>query len=108
MITEKDLLLSIDDCLQEPITGSKRSVLADLIIIQNYLFGEPIEDNRGYSYENRVEKSIIQTNSDAEFLQLVNGKDINSVLDVMQELMEAIKILQPRMYDSVLTKIQDI
>lgn len=108
MITEKDLISSIDECLTEPITGSKRSVLADLIIIHNYLFGEPIEDNRGYSYENRVEKSIIQTNSDTEFLQLVNGKDINSVLDVMQELMDAVKILQPRMYDSVLTKIQDI
>ena len=108
MITEKELLLSIDDCLQEPITGSKRSVLADLIIIYNHLFGEPIEDDRGYSYENRVEKSIIQTNSDTEFLQLVNGKDINSVLDVMQELMEAVKILQPRIYDSVLTKIQEI
>ena len=107
MITEKDLLLSIDDCLQEPITGSKRSVLADLIIIYNHLFGEPIED-RGYSYENRVEKSIIHTNSDTEFLQFVNGKDIDSVLDVMQELMEAVKILQPRLYDSVLTKIQEI
>lgn len=107
MITEKELLLSIDDCLQEPITGSKRSVLADLIIIYNHLFGEPIE-GRGYSYENRVEKFIIQTNSDTEFLELVNGKDINSVLDVMQELMEAVKILQPRMYDSVLTKIQEI
>ena len=108
MITEKDLISSIDECLTEPITGSKRSVLADLIIIHNYLFGEPIEDNRGYSYENRVEKSIIQTDSDTEFLQLVNGKDINSVLDVMQELMDAVKTLHPRMYDSVLMKIQDI
>ena len=107
MITEKDLISSIDECLTEPITGSKRSVLADLIIIHNYLFGEPIED-RGYSYENRVEKSIIETDSDTEFLQLVNGKDIDSVLDIMQELMEAVKILQPRMYDSVLTKIQEI
>ncbi len=107
MITEKELMDAIYQCEKEPVTQSKIARLADFYIVYDHLFGEPIED-RGYSYENRVEKSIIQTNSDTEFLRLVNGKDINSVLDVMQELMEAVKILQPRMYDSVLTKIQEI
>ena len=42
MITEKEVEQAIEECLREPVTGNKRAVLADLIIIQDYLFGEPI------------------------------------------------------------------
>lgn len=41
MITEKEVTQAIEQCMQEPVTGNKRAVLADLIIIQDYLFGEP-------------------------------------------------------------------
>ena len=49
MITERELLRAIDECQQEPITGSKRGTLADLFIIYDHLFGQPV--NVGYSYE---------------------------------------------------------
>lgn len=39
MITEKEIEQAIKECLREPVTGNKRAVLADLIIIQDYLFG---------------------------------------------------------------------
>ena len=41
MITEKEVAQAIEKCMQEPVTGNKRAVLADLIIIQDYLFGAP-------------------------------------------------------------------
>ena len=41
MITEKEVAQAIEECMREPVTGNKRAVLADLIIIQDYLFGEP-------------------------------------------------------------------
>ena len=43
MITEKEIEQAIKECLREPVTGNKRAVLADLIIIQDYLFGEPTQ-----------------------------------------------------------------
>ena len=43
MITEKEIEQAIKECLREPVTGNKRAVLADLIIIQDYLFGEPVQ-----------------------------------------------------------------
>ena len=43
MITEKEIEQAIKECLREPVTGNKRAVLADLIIIQDYLFGEPMQ-----------------------------------------------------------------
>lgn len=105
MITERELLKAIDECQQEPITSSKRGTLADLFIIYDHLFGEPI--NAGYSYDNKIEKQI-QTNGDTEFLEAVNGKDTEKVLAVLDELMEATKTLHPRMYDGVLQRIYDI
>ena len=105
MITEKELNQYIDHCLKEPVTSNKRNILADLIIIKNYLFGEPNFD--GYSYANKVE-NIIYTNGDTEFLATVNGRDTEKVMAVMDELMEATKTLHPRMYDRVIQKISDI
>ena len=105
MITERELLRAIDECQQEPITGSKRGTLADLFIIYDHLFGQPY--NVGYGYETKV-GNIIQTRGDTEFLELVNGKDTEKVMAVLDELMEATKTLHPRMYDGVLQKLSDI
>ncbi len=106
MITERELNQYIDHCLQEPVTSNKRNILADLIIIKDYLFGEPIQSS--YSYDNKIEKTTIETNGDTEFLATVNGKNTEKVMAIMDELMEATKTLHPRMYDRVIEKISDI
>ena len=106
MITERELLKAIDECQQEPITSSKRGTLADLFIIYDHLFGEPIQT--GYSYDNKIEKPTIEINGDTEFLATINGKDTEKVMAIMDELMEATKTLHPRMYDRVIEKISDI
>lgn len=105
MITERELLRAIDECQQEPITSSKRGTLADLFIIYDHFFGQPM--NVGYSYENRVENTI-QTKGDTEFLLTVNGKDTEKVMAILDELMEATKVLQPRIYDQVIERVQAI
>lgn len=106
MITERELLKAIEECKQEPITGSKRCALADLYIIYDHLFGEPMIS--GYSYDNKIEKQTIEIDGDTEFLKIVAGKDIERVLIVFDELMDAIMTLHPRMYNSVLSKIEDL
>jgi hypothetical protein len=105
MITERELLQAIEDCQCEPITSSKRGTLADLFIIYDHLFGQPI--NTGYSYENRIETQTIYTNGDTEFLSTVNGRNTEKVMAILDELMDATKMLHPRMYDQVIQKIMD-
>ncbi len=105
MITEKELCKAIEECQEEPITGTKRSALADLFIIYDHLFGK--NDISGYSYDYNPENTIY-TDGGTEFLQIVNGKDTEKVLSIMDELMEATKTLHPRMYDSVLSKIENL
>ena len=117
MITEKEVAQAIDECLREPVTGNKRAVLADLIIIQDYLFGEPMQAQEApqpmpmQSYSappmEQVEK-YIKTKGDSEFLKAVDGRKADKVWKLMDELVEAIKILHPRMYTTFIDKVQDL
>ena len=117
MITEKAVEQAIKECLREPVTGNKRAVLADLIIIQDYLFGEPTQaleapqprPMQSYSAPpvEQVE-TYIETNGDSEFLKAVDGRKADKVWKLIDELVEAVKILHPRMYTTFIDKVQDL
>ena len=117
MITEKEIEQAIKECLREPVTGNKRAVLADLIIIQDYLFGEPTQAQEApqpmpmQSYSappmEQVE-NYIQTTGDSEFLKAVDGRKADKAWKLMDELVEAVKILHPRMYTTFIDKVQDL
>ena len=118
MITEKEVAQAIEECMRDPITGNKRAVLADLIIIQDYLFGEPTRATeppqmpmpmQSYSAPPMEQVEIyVETNSDSEFLKVVNGRKAERVWKLMDELVEAVKILHPRMYTTFIDKVQDL
>lgn len=118
MITEKEVAQAIEQCMQEPVTGNKRSVLADLIIIQDYLFGEPTRAQevpqiptpmQSYSAPPMEQVEIyVETNGDSEFLKAVNGRKAERVWPLINELVEAVKILHPRMYTTFIDKVQDL
>ena len=117
MITEKEVVQAIEECMREPVTGNKRAVLADLIIIQDYLFGEltraqevpqpmPMQSYSAPPME-QVE-TYIETNGDSEFLRAVDGRKADKVWKLIDELVEAGKILHPRMYTTFIDKVQDL
>ena len=117
MITEKEVEQAIQECMRDPITGNKRAVLADLIIIQDYLFGEPTRAKevpqpmpmQSYSAPPTEQVEIyVETNGDSEFLKVVNGRKAERVWPLINELVEAVKILHPRMYTTFIDKVQDL
>ena len=112
MITEKELAKAIEDCMREPVTGNKRSALADLIIIQDYLYGEPQQTTipaASYSAPpTESPEAIVETDCGSEFLQAVYGKKADRVWKLMDEFVEASKILHPRMYSAFIDKIHDL
>ena len=117
MITEKEVAQAIEECMHEPVTGNKRAVLADLIIIQDYLFGKPVQAQevpqpmpmQSYSAPpvEQVEK-INEAKGDSEFLRAVDGRKADKVWKLIDELVEAVKILHPRMYTTFIDKVQDL
>ena len=117
MITEKEVAQAIEECMREPVTGNKRAVLADLIIIQDYLFGEPVQAQEApqpmpmQSYSTPPIEQVetyIQTSGDSEFLKAVDGRKADKVWKLVDELVEAVKILHPRMYTTFIDKVQDL
>ena len=118
MITEKEVAQAIEQCMQEPVTGNKRAVLADLIIIQDYLFGEPTRAQevpqpmpmQSYSAPQNLEQVeiYVETNGDSEFLKAVNDKKADRAWRLMNELVEAVRILHPNMYTSFIDKVLDL
>ena len=118
MITEKEVAQAIDQCMQEPVTGNKRAVLADLIIIQDYLFGEHTRAHevpqmpmpmQSYSAPPMEQVEIyVETNGDSEFLKAVNDKKADRAWRLMNELVEAVRILHPNMYTSFIDKVLDL
>ena len=117
MITEKEVEQAIQECMRDPITGNKRAVLADLIIIQDYLFGEPTRAQevpqpmpmQSYSAPPMEQVEInVETNGDSEFLKAIDGRKAERVWKLMDELVETVKILHPRMYTTFIDKVQDL
>ena len=118
MITEKDVLNAIDECMQDPITGNKRAALAHLFVIHDHLFGEPTRAQevpqipmpmQSYSAPPMEQVEIyVETNGDSEFLKAIDGRKAERVWKLVDELVEAVKILHPRMYTSFIDKVQDL
>lgn len=117
MITEKEVARAIEECMREPVTGNKRAVLADLIIIQDYLFGEPTQARepsqpmpmQSYSAPPMEQtEEIIYTTGGSEFLEAADGRKADRFWKLMDEFVEAVKILHPRMYSTFIDKVQDL
>ena len=53
-------------------------------------------------------ETYIETNGDSEFLKAVDGRKADKVWELMDELVEAVKILHPRMYTTFIDKVQDL
>jgi uncharacterized damage-inducible protein DinB len=59
---------------------------------------------RGYSTKNEG----IDEYGDTEFLRAVSGKDERKVFALLDELMEAIQVLNPKLYRSFLGRLEGI
>lgn len=120
MITEKDLQEAIAECQGQRNPNANTCIkLAAFYTIRRELFGEPeqlstVAENAivpAYSYAapptEQVE-TIVETNGDSEFLKAVDGRKADKVWKLIDELVEAVKILHPRMYTTFIDKVQDL
>ena len=104
MITEKDLQEAIAECQGQRTPNANTCIkLAAFLTIKKELFPNEQEEEKGYSFATPTETISYQSNS--EFSQMIHGKDQDEVFSVIDELMDAVKVLNPRLYESVLRKL---
>ena len=111
MITEKDLRAAIAECQGARNPNANTCIkLAAFYTILNNLYPEKVEEpvDVGYSTMPSYDEYLPQIRSDSEFMNVCSQKEITAVLEVLDEHMEAIKLLYPKEYDSIIEKIKDL
>ena len=105
MITEHDLNSAIAECQGRKNPDAKTCImLAAFYTIRREMFGEEKEVEH-YSYAPAPDRNIIDFDSDSEFARAVDGKPQDEIMPVLEELMETLKIIQPRLYGAVMGKL---
>lgn len=116
MIYEKDLDESIARYQGEvnPSIETCRK-LAACLIVKRELFGEPERSDRFVDPTEMVYSGAagpvdtaetIHYDSGTDFSQVIDGRDPAEVWPIIDEMMEAVNTLMPRLYDSVMRKLQ--
>jgi hypothetical protein len=111
MITEKDLRAAIAECQGARNPNASTCIkLAAFYTILNNLYPEQREKavDAGYSTMPSYDEYLPQINTESEFMNVCSQKDVLAVLGVLDEHMEAIKLLYPKEYDSIIEKIKEI
>ena len=106
MIKEEELLDAIAECQGErnPNANTCRNLAAYYTILDHINEKEGIERPvNAYSYASGSDS--ITYNSGSEFSESIYGRDVNDVMLIIDELMETLKLINPRLYDSVMRKL---
>lgn len=112
MITEQDLQEAIAECQGQRNPNANTCIkLAAFYTILDHIRSKGDEGE-----SESVAPPVISTahsygmpyDSGSEFSLAIEGLDMNDVLSVMDELMETIKVLNPRLYNGVLRKLDGL
>jgi len=97
MITEQDLQEAIAECQGERNPNANTCIkLASFYTIRNEMYGpQKVRQYSGYS-------------NDTEFMRVIDRVGIDRAMPVLDELMETLQILNPRLYASAIRKLKDV
>ena len=110
MITEQDLQAAIAECEGQRNPNANTCIkLAAFYTIREHLFPKTevtdhIADVGKMVYSGASDPEY---DSGTEFSHAVKGMDINTVLEMFDEVMTALQVLHPRLYTATIHKIFD-
>lgn len=107
MITRTDLESAIAECQGRREPDAKTCImLAAFYTIRREMFGDDEKtEHPQYSYTPAPDQNTIQIDSDSEFARVVNGRKPDEILPIIDELVDTLSIIQPRLYNAVMDKL---
>ena len=99
MISRKEIEDAIVECESGAHDFETCQKLATFYEMQDHLYGHP-----EYA-EDQIER--VSYYGDTEFLKMVSGMDAEKVWAVLDELMETLKAINPRLYRAVLRRLTE-
>ncbi len=110
MIKEEDLIEAIAECQGEKNPNANTCMkLAAYYTILNNIRGVPninVGNIPSYSYSSEPTERVMY-DSGTEFSEAVKGMDVNDFMEIMDDLMEALQVLMPKLYYATLDKLRD-
>ena len=107
MITERDLDAAIAECQGKRNPDAKTCMmLAAFYTIRKEMYGEDKEAvQSSYSYAPKPDSGLIEIDSGSEFARAIDGREQREVMPVLDELMETLSVIQPRLYNAVMDRL---
>lgn len=102
MFTKNELLDAMDELEMSPATYQNCEKLATFYMLYDHLYGD-----KRPMFET-VRQTIVDEYGNSDFLLSVAGSDAEKVFRILDELMESVKLLQPRLYEATLTMLNDV
>lgn len=107
MITVQDLHEAIAECQGERNPNAQTCIkLAAYYTILNQIT-EQTPVIPGYASAKEPERDTVSYDSGSEFSAVLNGRAIDEVMPILDELMDTLQLINPRLYDSVLRKLRE-
>lgn len=108
MITERDLQDAIAECQGERHPNANTCIkLAAYFTIYDHLYPKQAEqaEQIPQTIFQTVNEDIVGNYGESEFCQMISGKKAADVWVVMDELMETIQVINPKLYDGVMRQL---
>lgn len=102
MLTERDLLETIEECRAAKPTASTCQLMASCYTILDHLFPDTSR-----SVDPPVQMYSMASAPDSEFVQAAISAGMDRTLEVLNEHMECIRALYPKEYTAVLRMLSE-
>ena len=107
MITREDLEQAICECQAEREPNANTCIkLAAFYTLRDRICPDRPQTYSYAAEPPHVSRETTRIESDSDFIKAINEADMGNVLKIMDELMDTLKVINPRLYDGVMRRIQ--
>lgn len=101
---------AISELESQESSESRYTLLAALYICRSQMLGNTCPEPRIAAYSESVapEAEVLGQYGDSEFLVSVAGKDPARVMAVIDDLLDALQVVNKRSYDNIMRKISQL
>ena len=110
MLTKAELVDAKEELINAKSTIQNCEKLAAVCTVLEHLYPEndiipEFEDNYSGAV---ISTNIIGNYGDSEFLSEIEGRDLDEIIPLLDELITAVQVVNPRLYASFMRKLVDI
>ena len=110
MITEQDLKEAIAECIGKKNPDASTCIkLAAFYTIKHEMYPDPVEPAEPvrYSYSSGTDDGTVRYDGESGFWDAAEGITSERLYSLLDELLVAVEVLEPRLYAALLRKVRD-